>query len=110
MQQYRKELLKEAEKILKNKLSRREEVLGLIQNHAINQIKEGYTSFRITNFKKEDEAFLAEWGSMSAANIKVIKFKCYENTKKYIIKQFDVDLKNSINVQYSKEGNTLKMP
>ena len=73
------------------------------------QIKDGYTSFRITHLAKEDEDYLREWAEMSSADVKVIKFKCYESTKKYIIKQFNVELSDVINVQYKKQGKSLIM-
>ena len=107
MQGFKMELISEAEKINENNISRRAIVLNSIQQHAINQVKEGYTSFRITHLAKEDEIFLKEWAEMSSADVKVIKFKCYENTKKYLIKQFNVDLSSVINVKYKKQGNTL---
>jgi len=109
VQDFRNELISQAEKVNKNSLSRRAKVLNSIQQHAINQVKEGNTSFRITHLAKEDEIFLKEWAEMSDANVKMIKFKCYENSKKYLIRQFDVDLTSVINVQYRKQGNTLVM-
>jgi len=109
VQEYKMQLITEAEKINQNNISRRNFVLNSIQQHAINQVKEGYTSFRITHLSKEDEVFLKEWADMSAADVKIIKFKCYENTKKYMIRQFNVDLSNVINVKYKKQGNTLIM-
>ena len=109
MQDFKMELMSEAKKINENNISRRAVVLNSIQQHAINQVKEGFSSFRITHLSKEDEVFLKEWAEMSSADVKVIKFKCYENTKKYMIRQFNVDLSNVINVQYKKQGNTLIM-
>ena len=109
MQDFKMELMSEAKKINENNISRRAVVLNSIQQHAINQVKEGFSSFRITHLSKEDEIFLKEWAEMSSADVKVIKFKCYENTKKYMIRQFNVDLSNVINVQYKKQGNTLIM-
>jgi len=109
VQDFKMELMSEAKKINENNISRRAVVLNSIQQHAIKQVKEGFSSFRITHLSKEDEIFLKEWAEMSSADVKVIKFKCYENTKKYMIRQFNVDLSNVINVQYKKQGNTLIM-
>ena len=109
MQEFKRELAKEAQKLVKNELSYKNKILNEIQNHAINQIREGYTSFRITNLKKQDEEYLKEWADMSDATVKVIKFKCYENARKYLIKQFDIDLSYCVGVKCPKEGKTLKM-
>ena len=44
---------------------------------------------------------------MTNASVKVIKFRCFDNEKKYLVKQFIVDLKGSINIDYELEGKTL---
>ena len=105
--QYRDELISVASNFLEENNSKRENIMNQIQLHAINQIKDGYTSFRISRLKKEDEKFLKEWSDMTNANVKVIKFKCFENQKRYLVKQFIVDLKGSINVECGLEGKTL---
>ena len=107
MQQFKMELINEAEKNYENSMSRRNSVLNAVQQHAINQVKEGYTSFRISHLPKEDESYLKEWADMSSADVKEIKFRCYENNRKYLIKQFNVDLSSVINASYVKQGDTL---
>ena len=105
--QYRDELISVASNFLEENNSKRESIMNQIQLHAISQIKDGYTSFRISRLKKEDEIFLKEWADMTNANVKVIKFRCFENKKRYLVKQFIVDLKGSINVDFNMEGKTL---
>lgn len=105
--QYREELIGVANNFFEEKNSKRESIMNQIQLHAISQIKDGFTSFRISKLKKEDEKFLKEWADMTNANVKVIKFRCFENQKKYLVKQFIVDLKSSINVDFEVEGKTL---
>jgi len=107
VQDFKKELMQEAKKANINLNTRRLEILNKIQEHAITQIKEGYTSFRITNLEKNEAEYLKEWSDMSSALVKEIKFKCYSNNQKYLIKQYDIDLQNVINAKYRKEGNTL---
>ena len=107
MQQFKIDLINEAEKNYENIESRRISILNTVQQHAINQVKEGYTSFRISHLAKEDEGFLKEWADMSSADVKEIKFRCYENNRKYLIKQFNVDLSGVINASYAKQGDTL---
>ena len=105
--QYREELISIAANFYEENKSKHENIMNQIQLHAINQVKEGFTSFRISRLKKEDEKYLKEWADMTNANVKVIKFRCFENQKKYLVKQFIVDLKNSINMNYEAEGKTL---
>lgn len=105
--QYRDELICVANNFFEENNCKRENLMNQIQLHAINQIKEGFTSFRISRLKKEDEKFLKEWADMTNANVKVIKFRCFENEKKYLVKQFIVDLSGSINVNVNIEGKTL---
>ena len=105
--QYRDELISVASNFFEENNSKRENILNQIQLHAISQIKDGFTSFRISRLKKEDEKFLKEWADMTNANVKVIKFRCFENQKRYLVKQFVVDLKESINIDYDLEGKTL---
>ena len=87
--------------------TRRVEIINKIQQHAINQIKEGYTSFRITNLAKEELEYLKEWSDISSAEVKEIKFKCYTNSQKYLVRQYEINLQNVIKSNYSKEGNSL---
>ena len=75
--------------------------------HAVNQIKDGQTGFRISKLKKSDECYLKEWADMTNATVKVINFRCFENSKRYVIRQFVVELKGSIKLDYELEGNTL---
>ena len=107
MQDFKKELLQEAKKANINLNTHRLEILNRIQEHAISQVKEGYTSFRITNLKKDELEYLKEWSDMSSAEVKEIKFKCYANNQKYLVKQYEINLQNVINVRYKKEGNSL---
>ena len=44
---------------------------------------------------------------MTNANVKVIKFRCFEDDKRYVVRQFVVDLKGSIKIDYELEGKTL---
>ncbi len=105
--QYRDELISVASDFFEDKSNKRESIMNQIQLHAINQIREGFTSFRISRLKKEDEKYLKEWADMTNANVKVIRFKCFENQNKYLVKQFIVDLKESVNINYELEGKTL---
>lgn len=107
MQDFKKELMQEAKKATTNLNTRRLEILNKIQQHAISQVKEGYTSFRITNLAKEEIPYLKEWSDISSAEVKEIKFKCYSNNQKYLIRQYEVNLQNLIKVNYVKEGNSL---
>jgi len=105
--QYREELVAAANDIYNGIENRKAKILNQIQLHAVNQIKLGYTGFRICRLNKNDEIFLREWADMTNATIKVIKFRCFEDAKRYMVKQFVVDLKDSMNLGYELEGNTL---
>ena len=107
VQDFKKQLIQEANKLNSNLNTRRLEVLNKIQEHAINQVKEGYTSFRITNLSKDELEYLKEWSNVSSAQVKEISFKCYANNQKYLIRQYEIDLQNVIKSKYRKEGNTL---
>jgi hypothetical protein len=107
VQDFKKQLMQEANKLNNSVNTRRLEILNKIQEHAITQIKEGYTSFRITNLAKEDLEYLKEWSDISSADVREIKFKCYTNNQKYLIRQYEIDLQNIINSKYQKEGNSL---
>lgn len=107
MQDFKKQLMQEANKLNNSVNTRRVEVLNKIQEHAITQIKEGYTSFRITNLPKEELCYLKEWSDISSATVKEIKFKCYTNNQKYLVRQYEVDLQEVIKSNCSKEGNSL---
>ena len=107
MQDFKKELMQEAKKLNNNVNSRRLEILNKIQEHAIRQVKEGYTSFRITNLPKDDVKYLTEWSSISSADVKEIRFKCYSDNHKFLIRQYEIDLQNIINATIRKEGNAL---
>lgn len=105
--QYREELERVARELLTEKENKKIALLNKIQTHAINQIKDGYTSFRISRLKKEDERYLKEWSEITNANIKIIKFRCFENGRRYIIRQYLVDFRNNFNSDYLIEGKTL---
>ena len=105
--QYREELVAAACNFHKGIENRRNKILKLIQTHAVSQIKDGYTSFRINKLKKADERYLKEWAQMTNANVRVITFRCFENANRYIIKQFIVDLKGSAKLDYDLEGKIL---
>lgn len=105
--QYREELALAVENVYSGIESRRSKVLEQIQKHAVDQIKEGYTGFRVSKLKKSEERYLKEWAEMTNARVDVIKFRCFENSKRYIIRQFIVDLKGSMELEYELEGNTL---
>ncbi len=107
--QYREELVKAATDVYNGIESRRLYVLEQIQMHAVSQIKNGFTSFRISRLKKSEERYLEEWASMTNAKIDVIKFRCFANEKRYIVRQFVVDLKGSMELDYELEGKTLVM-
>ena len=107
MQDFKKELMQEAKKANTNLNTKRLEILNKIQQHAISQVKEGYTSFRITNLAKDEIEYLKEWSDISSATVKEIKFKCYTNNQKYLVRQYEVDLQNIIKAKYVKEGNSL---
>ena len=107
MQDFKKELMQEAKKATTNLNTKRLEILNKIQEHAISQVKEGYTSFRITNLAKDEIEYLKEWSDISSATVKEIKFKCYTNNQKYLVRQYEVNLQNIIKAKYSKEGNSL---
>lgn len=105
--QYREELMNVANSFWENKRNNKEDIINRIQVHAINQVKNGFTSFRINRLKKEDEKFLKEWADMTNANVKIIKFRCFENEKRYLVRQYVVDLKGCIEIEYESEGKTL---
>ena len=44
---------------------------------------------------------------MTNANVKIIKFRCFENEKRYLVRQYVVDLKGCIEIEYESEGKTL---
>lgn len=106
---YREELLDIAEDSAERNELGKIQIMNRIQVHAINQIKEGYTSFRINRLKKEDEKFLKEWADITEASVKVLKFRCFENGKKYLIKQFTVDLASIMGLSEKTEGKTLNL-
>ena len=105
--QYRDELIMAAGEVFNGIENRRAKILNQIQTHAVSQIKEGYTGFRISKLKKADERFLEEWAKLTNAKIRVIKFRCFEDAKRYTVRQFVVDLKGSIELDYELEGKTL---
>lgn len=105
--QYRNELVLAAGEVYNGMKNRRAKILEQIQMHAVSQIKEGYTSFRISKLKRADECYLEEWAALTNATVKVINFRCFENAKRYAIRQFMVDLKGSIELDYELEGKTL---
>lgn len=107
MQDFKKQLMHEANKLNNSINTRRVEILNKIQEHAITQVKEGYTSFRITNLKKDELEYLKEWSDISSADVKEINFKCYTNNQKYLVRQYEIDLQNVINAKRKKEGNSL---
>jgi hypothetical protein len=107
VQDFRKQLMHEANKLNNVVNTRRLEILNKIQEHAITQVKEGYTSFRITNLAKDELEYLKEWSEISSAEVKEIRFKCYTNNQKYLITQYEIDLQNVINAKIRKEGNSL---
>ena len=107
MQDFKKELMQEAKKLNNTLNTRRLEILNRIQAHAIQQVKEGYTSFRITNLSKDELDYLKEWSDISSAEVKEIKFKCYTNNQKYLVRQYEVNLSDVVNARYLKEGNSL---
>ena len=53
--QYREELINVANSFWETKRSNKEDIINRIQVHAINQVKNGFTSFRINRLKREDE-------------------------------------------------------
>lgn len=105
--QYREELIDVATSFFEENNIKREKIMNRIQVHAISQVKKGFTSFRISKLCREDEKYLKEWADMTNANVKVIKFRCFDNQQKYLVRQFIVDLKGSINADYDLEGKTL---
>ena len=105
--QYSEELAAAVNCVYTEMENRRNNILNQIQLHAVNQIKDGYTSFRVNRLKTADERYLKEWANMTNANVKEIKFRCFENDKRYIIKQFMVDLTGSIKLDYELEGKSL---
>lgn len=105
--QYREELERATRELLTEKENKKVILLNKIQTHAINQIKEGYTSFRISRLMKEDEKCLREWAEITNANIKVIKFRCFENERRYLIRQYLVDFNNNVKSDCLTEGKTL---
>lgn len=107
MQDFRSQLMQEANKLSNCENIRRLEILNKIQEHAITQVKEGYTSFRITNLAKDEVEYLKEWSNISSADVKEIKFRCYTNNQKYLVRQYEIDLQNIINAKHRKEGNSL---
>ena len=107
MQDFKKQLMQEANKLNNAVNTRRLEILNKIQEHAIMQVKEGYTSFRITNLSKDEIEYLKEWSDISSAEVREIKFKCYTNNQKYLVRQYEIDLQNVINAKYKKEGISL---
>lgn len=105
--QYREELLSAVSDVYNVIENRKNKILNQIQTHAVTQIKEGYTAFRISKLKKADEKYLKEWADITNAKVRVIKFRCFDNAKKYVVKQFVVDLKGSAELDYELEGKTL---
>ena len=105
--QYRDELVEAANDVYSGIATRKSKILNQIQEHAVSQIKEGYTGFRISRLKRADEKYLKEWADMTNASIKVIKFRCFENSRRTVIRQFVVDLKGSVELEYEIEGKTL---
>ena len=105
--QYREELLDAVSCILTESENKKSKLLNTIQLHAITQLKDGYTSFRISRLKKEDERYLKEWADMTGATIKVIKFRCFSNAKRYVVRQYIVSLRDAVCLDYDLEGKTL---
>ena len=105
--QYKDELIEAASDVYSGIVTRKSKILNQIQEHAVNQIKEGYTGFRISKLKRADEKYLKEWADMTNASIKIIKFRCFENSKRTVIRQFLVDLKGSVELEYELEGKAL---
>ena len=105
--QYREELLDAVQGVLTESENKKSKLLSKIQLHAIAQLKGGYTSFRISKLKKENERYLKEWADMTGATVKVIKFRCFSNEKRYIVREYIVSLKDVVNLDYDLEGKTL---
>lgn len=106
--QYREELVIAVNDMVAEIENNKLDILNKIQLHALNQIRSGYTSFRISKLKKEDEYILKEWADITNASVKVIKFRCFADAKKYVVKQFYIDLRPSIEIDYKREGETLE--
>jgi len=105
--QYREELVNAVSSILTESENKKSKLLNAIQLHAIAQLKDGYTSFRISKLKKEDERYLKEWADLTCATVKVIKFRCFSNGKRYVVRQYIVSLRNIVCLEYDLEGKTL---
>ena len=105
--QFKEELLSVAEKIYLNQENKRSQFFRRVQKHAVEQVKNGHTAFRIGSLKEEEEHYLAEWGKIANAEIKYIRFRCFTSDKKYLAKQYLVDLNGIVRVDYESEGKLL---
>ena len=105
--QFKEELLSAAEKVYENQLNRKSRFFAEIQNHAIEQIKNGYTMFRVGSLNQEEESFLAEWGKMTNVKIRYIKFQCFASSKKFFVKHYLVNLNAIVQSDCEAEGQLL---
>lgn len=105
--QFKEELLSAAEEIHESQQNKKSQFFAKIQNHAIEQVRNGYTMFRVGSLKREEEAFLAEWGEMTNAKIRYIRFNCFTDEKKFFVKHYIVNLKSVISSNYQAEGESL---
>ncbi|MBP3284311.1 MAG: hypothetical protein J6M02_02295 [Clostridia bacterium] len=105
--QFKEELLSAAEEIYTNQENKRNQFFRRIQNHAIEQVKNGYTAFRVGSLKQEEERYLEEWGKSTNADIQYICFTCFTSEKKYRAKQYLVNLNALVQLDYESEGKLL---
>jgi len=105
--QFKEELLSAAEKVYENQQNKKSQFFTKIQNHAIEQIKNGYTMFRVGSLNQDEESFLAEWGKMTNVKIRYIRFSCFASNQKFFVKHYLVYLNTIVQTDCEAEGQLL---
>ena len=105
--QFKEELLSAAEELYIKQENRRDHFLESLQGHAVEQIRNGHTTFRISGLKKEEERYLAEWSEDTNVKIRYISFVCFKAEKKYRVRQCLVNLASVVNAERESEGEVL---
>jgi len=105
--QFKEELLSAAEELYTKQDNKRSHFIESLQCHAVEQIRNGYTAFRVSGLKQDEERYLAEWGENANVKIQYISFHCFKAEKKYIAKQYLVNLQSIVGTDSDSEGEIL---
>ena len=105
--QFKEELLSAAEELYTKQENKRNHFLESLQCHAVEQIKNGYTAFRVSGLKQDEERYLVEWSENANVKVQYLSFRCFTAEKKYLAKQYLVNLRSLVGLDYDSEGEIL---